>query len=608
MKTLRRLCVTIAGLLFLVGCEDISEEFSNSENSESLTSSNTTISQEQLTPIILGEKLENPFSVENMQKALNSLLEEPNELEGARVSKRNTEMLTISPTDWYICFKVDSTQFNILISDTTLALSQVPLDYEIIQHGDYLEEFQNSEIKTLYTVVKPGYINPNGIDFEILDEIFIPENSEYYSEEEEESVGEKRSLSANSFNDNFVSLLLEKAFKNTDNERFLANTQLEKRQLIQGKKTSYYPEGKISYQTPNGYEPVRGVKIVMWRWFTRIEAVTDKNGYFRSTTKLNKILIGNNVQYYMNMSGKNGDQKWHLDANLFGVVCFWINEYNLGNCSPDYVEFKFDTNHKAWRQCLVNNSIYDYINNIRDEGLTLPPNNLRVAVGENIKEAHSAPLFTQYFSAKIESLACLVDLALGTAVGVGVLPNITLLKPDIVIHCPNNKDEFLNVYSTVWHELSHGSHLQAMINNKGKTFASNYWTTIVIQEGSNGLASKSIYGEKGDKNWEYIALAEGWAYYREWKLAKKHLKFNPITETGEGSLFYDTDPADRTGYLEYRYAGLMKEISNIVSDEIFEKTISNSVSIDEFKLKLFNIYPSRKITLNKKFNYYENLE
>ena len=69
MKTLRRLCVTIVGLLLLVGCEDRSEDLSNTEIPENIASSNTTINREQLTPVILGEKLENPFSVKNMQKA-----------------------------------------------------------------------------------------------------------------------------------------------------------------------------------------------------------------------------------------------------------------------------------------------------------------------------------------------------------------------------------------------------------------------------------------------------------------------------------------------------------------------------------------------------------
>ena len=278
MKNVRRICVTIVGLLLLVSCEDVSKDLSSSDNSVGMTqNSTTTNNQEELTPVILGERLNNPFSVENMQLALNSLLEKPDELEGAGVSKRNAEVLDITPTDWYICVKVDSTQFNTLISDTTLTLTQIPLDYEIEQHGDYLEEFQSSEIKTLYTVVKPGYTNPYGIDFEIIDELFIPENSEYYSEEViEDSEGEieTRSASIKLMDDNFVNTLLIQSFILTGNEKFLPKkNKIEERKMceecVQKKflwwswndcNTYYYPEGKVYFQTPDGYEPVKGIK------------------------------------------------------------------------------------------------------------------------------------------------------------------------------------------------------------------------------------------------------------------------------------------------------------------------------------------------------------
>ena len=598
MKTLRRLCVTIVGLLLLVGCEDRSEDLSNTEIPENIASSNTTINQEQLTPMILGEKLENPFSVKNMQKALNSLIEETDELENAGVSKRNAEILEISPTDWYICFKVDSTQFHTLISDTTLALSQVPLDREIIQHGDYLEEFQKSEIKTLYTTVKPGYTNPNGIDFEILEELFIPENSELYSEDSEV---EKRSLSSDYFGDDFVSLLLKKSFTITGNERFLASTsQVEKRQLIQGKKTSYYPEGKISFQTTKGYEPVKGVKIVMWRWFTRINAVTDKNGYFISTTKLNKILIGNNVQYYMNMTGQNENQKWHLDANLFGVLCFWVNEYNLGSGSPDYVEFKIDASHKAWRQCLANNAIYDYVTYVRSEGLTLPPNNLRIAVGDN-GVACSAPLFNKYFNAEFEVLLNLAETIINYHISPKVLylseliPPLTLLNPDIMVNCTNDYKMYYSVYSSIWHELSHGAHLQAMINNKGKDFATKYWTTVVHQEAFNSLKDmKNTYGQKGDDNWEYIALAEGWACYRQKLMCSKHINYNHKIPT--------------YSLLITNYSNMYFQLKNIgISDKQLENSLSVSNSINSFKINLLNQVNNTKQQnlIKEKFKTYE---
>lgn len=83
------------------------------------------------------------------------------------------------------------------------------------------------------------------------------------------------------------------------------------------------------------------------------------------------------------MQGQNGTYKWHLDANLFGAACLWVNEYNLGSHSPNGYSINIDTTHKAWRQCLVSNAVYDYVTYVRNEGLTLPPNNLRIAVGNN---------------------------------------------------------------------------------------------------------------------------------------------------------------------------------------------------------------------------------
>jgi len=54
---------------------------------------------------------------------------------------------------------------------------------------------------------------------------------------------------------------------------------------------------------------------------------------------------------------------------------------------------------------------------------------------------------------------------------------------------------------TVWQELTHASHLQSMKNYRGYTWASNYWSTL-------------------------IALAEGWAYFREYVLANWYLGKN----------------------------------------------------------------------------------
>jgi hypothetical protein len=314
------------------------------------------------------------------------------------------------------------------------------------------------------------------------------------------------------------------------------------------------------------------------------------------------------------MTGQNGDQKWHLDTNLFGVLCFWVNEYSLGSGSPNYVDFKFDTIHKAWRQCLVNNAIYDYVTHTRKEGLTLPPNELRIAVGNN-GIASSAPLFTKYFSADFEILFGLADALITDGIVAPTLrvsplpiPTLTLLKPDIIINCSNTTFEYYRRYSAVWHELNHGAHLQAMINKKGKDFATKYWTTIVRQEASNYTKTKDSYGKKGDKNWEYIALTEGWANYREWDMCLKYLKYNTLSETtNTNKKNYKYKPSIYNDYIEYRYAGLMSDLKNMISDTIIEDAISTSTTINQFRNYLYNnSYFKEKI--NEIFNKYEKLQ
>ncbi|MBQ2025607.1 MAG: hypothetical protein II215_03940, partial [Paludibacteraceae bacterium] len=290
----------------------------------------------------------------------------------AGISNRSAEAIEIYPTDWYIRFTVDSTEFNKLISDSTLSLSQIPLDYEIIQEGDYLEEFQQADVKTLYATVKPGYTNPYDIEFEILEELFIPENSEYYSETDiSSSIIENRALNKKLIDNDLVNALIIQSFVLTGNENQLPdkNTVKERKmyeECVEKKflwwrwtdcDTYYYPEGFVKYETPKGYEPVKGVKMVMWRWFYRIEVTTDANGYFISDTRLNHLLATNNVQYYLKMEGQNGQNRWSQNVSICGALCFWNDNFNLGSFSPNMNEFKIGVNHKAWGKCLVNNAI-----------------------------------------------------------------------------------------------------------------------------------------------------------------------------------------------------------------------------------------------------------
>jgi hypothetical protein len=132
----------------------------------------------------LGEKLENPYSVENMKKAWEKLKSsQPN----GRISGEDLE---ITATHLYIQFKPKSEdELAILQRDSTLILYTYPLDYEIEQAGDFYHdpELPLDRPTYQYCAVAVDKKLPEGVEFEILEELFIPD--EDYDDDENQTNG-----------------------------------------------------------------------------------------------------------------------------------------------------------------------------------------------------------------------------------------------------------------------------------------------------------------------------------------------------------------------------------------------------------------------------------
>src|SRR5688572_23388579 len=85
-------------------------------------------------PLVLGEKLINPFAIDNMQRAYQNLQEKND-------SVSFLFLKTLRPTHWYVRFLPENfEQYDLLVSDTTLALYDHPLDYEISEPGDFYHD------------------------------------------------------------------------------------------------------------------------------------------------------------------------------------------------------------------------------------------------------------------------------------------------------------------------------------------------------------------------------------------------------------------------------------------------------------------------------------
>jgi hypothetical protein len=140
--------------------EDISPQETNIENSEK---------------IVLGKKLQNPYSIENMTKAIKKV----------RPSKLKSEGSLVANFLYVRFLPMNFDEMEILNNDTLLSLYNYPLDYEIVKMGQsyHAPNIPKNQITWQYTVVQSDYTFPS-ITYEILDYIYIPTKDEYDIEKE----------------------------------------------------------------------------------------------------------------------------------------------------------------------------------------------------------------------------------------------------------------------------------------------------------------------------------------------------------------------------------------------------------------------------------------
>ncbi|MEW5845029.1 MAG: hypothetical protein AB1777_02060 [Bacteroidota bacterium] len=248
--------------------------------------------------IKLGKRLENPFTVENMQKAYNNLVKQ-----GAVKSG-----LEISPTHQYIRFlPSDMEQFDQLELDTLNAMFDYPLDYEIEEGGTYYYDPElNPEVNPYswqYVVLPINKPVPN-IPHEKIADLVLDISAVEKSPERAAALWD----------------MLE-----TEALRLTGNLN-EKESATKGRWT---PSGRITvWDDVVGRQiPLQGVKVRARWWFFWETGFTDSNGdytvsgTFKGGRKVNYSIIWERSnwdireedwgQAYYN--GPKKDTEWNLD-------------------------------------------------------------------------------------------------------------------------------------------------------------------------------------------------------------------------------------------------------------------------------------------------------
>lgn len=417
--------------------------------------------------IILGNRLENPYKVTNVTKAL------------ARLYPTKADRIEVKPTNLYVRFlPKGDVQFDRL-ENLGIQMIDHPLDFKILREGDYYHDpdVPDGDITWQYAVVSPDFDFPEDIAYEIIDECYIAENDP----------------ATKADSDIDWSRVEAESYRLTGNQEMLSS-------VTKGNYKESFPSGRISIIDDGlGAEPVgvAGVRVSCNSFVKVGYAFTDEDGYYKIDRS-----YSTEVRYRLVFKNTKG---FCIGFNLLLTPA---SNSTLGKNPPEGVDVVIDRNsdRKLFSRCVVNNAGYEYYCKCAKDGYKIktPPSNLRIWLFQNLR-ASSTPMLQQ--GAWIDN-SILQDY-LG--------PYLALLKiflPDITLGLAGSQD-YASIFNLTMHELAHASHfVQA-----GKSFWDEYIHFILTSFVTSGWV---VYGTGTEEGAGRCAVGEMWAYYVQTILFREH--------------------------------------------------------------------------------------
>lgn len=430
--------------------------------------------------IVLGDRLENPYTTENMRDAYTALYP----------TKAREEIET---SHLYVRFlPADADEFD-LLTDSGLDLIDYPLDYEIVTDGDYYHDPSVGEdnITWQYAVVPADYEFPD-VKYEIIDECHITET-------------EPVSRSSDGIDWEAVE---REAYRLSGNEDMLAPASFTKASKV-------YPSGRITIvdEAASGGRPfgVAGVRVRCNTFVKFANTYTDRDGYYTIPKKFSAKL-----KYRLVFKNEKG---FAIGFNLI-LVPASTSALGKGPASGLNVTVTRNSDRKLFLRSVVNNAAYDYISRCSadDMNLTLPPDDLRIWLMSDLSA--SSAIMVHH---KVAVSHSLVAGFLGYFASL-----IAYFAPDITIGTAE-MSSYADVYRTVCHELAHASHFSQV----GKDYWNRYVEYILRSYIKSG---GSTYGDGSAEYAGYCEVGEMWAYYLE-SLMYRERYGGPMPQFGTGYWF-----------------------------------------------------------------------
>jgi len=519
-------------------------------------------------PTILGDLRVNPYTVEKMTLAYNTI--------------NTVQVAEVATTNLYVQFCPTTIEEAAELFDTNLNLYDFPLEYEVLEMGDSYTDpsLGPDDIPCFYAIVRPGYSLPSYGS--LLDRLHLsPYESELTKESFEQTGNDYQGLTdcdkyapnwpdcqCDEFLDNQPAWEECIAMINSTNNGCDGSGPNWPECLCDG-----YPSGSVEQQDcldnldytppppdpnanclnyhtrmPSGYvrvqdtqtgtmEGVRQVKVILKDdWFTEDEVWTNDAGCFRLTSVYSKKNTWMWVKWKSDRCKIRGVENgevypWeHLQA-----VKDYIDKFKKPPYNNIQVNYYYNSttvpygskSHIRWAASTVNNAVHDFHDHAADDGILPPPGNLNIYLS---KGNNSYALLTTQIGPSEVAQAIMFGL-LATAAppglnfieltwplvlpGYGITQLVLIFYPDVQIGLEGEttSDQLKHL---AFHEIAHTSHYNFV--------GPHYWLGVVAAEvAANG------HGDPNSYDAGRIAVAESWGEHIALTYADREYPTNGLT-------------------------------------------------------------------------------
>lgn len=475
-----------------------------------------------LTPTVLGYHLINhPYSLTHMQQAYTNLY-------GSATG--------VTVTNKYVRFKPSNPQQLSLLDSLDIELFDYPLDYDIVQQGDYYDDGVTpaEEIPWLYTVVSSNFTPPAGITYEELEQIHVPtlaavENEAFritsnpvddtsctISGKIKEPTNSSGRISPNSAGDCPPGYVWDPIARRCVKQSTDPPPPTPTRQ----------PSGTITVEDINfpgtgsdHFRPVRIARVVAKRFLKIERTYTDNQGHYYLTKEFNKAHI---LAKFKNSQAKimalRRARLWQILSAVkrdFGKFKGTLS--NLQHIIP-YNQNALSRSARYWAAATAHNNVQEFyqFSALPNNNVGAPPTGIKILLSNWRGASGATPMYAKRVIQELPE-----DFLRFFVVGSAFAPLNQLayiLKTQVDVTVGYNAfghtgtDQTSNpsdLNETMFHELTHAAHYNKVGNAWWNDFVDGELNNIIWHSNDNPPYGLGDQGSVSD----IIGLGESWAYH-----------------------------------------------------------------------------------------------